>query len=405
MQIQSKDLWACISIALSAFFLLCGYEFIRSPSNTLFKATYGVESLPIVMALMPLGVLLLVYLYGKSLSALGSKKTLLFFSILSATVFTLCYFAILANIHIATAVLYIFGQAYIVLIIEQYWSFLNSTLSNKIAKLAYGPITGIGSVGAILGGQLVGKLAKPLGTESLLLFGALTLVPTLFFLTLAFNKCGEPSAKTKESKSTDSLGISLFKDSTILKVILAIVILTQVISASIGLKFQSVLQLEIPNLDEQTSYHGFFFSAVNTASFVLQFFLVPILLKKLSLRFIHLFIPIVHIFTCLSVVIYPTLETVSLCFLLFKSFDYSLFRVAKELFYIPLSFDARYRTKETIDVFGYRFSKGATSLVVLMLQRAGFVMDSFLAIFALPAAALWFALVIPATKNYKESPN
>ena len=46
----------------------------------------------------------------------------------------------------------------------------------------------------------------------------------------------------------------------------------------------------------------------------------------------------------------------------FKCIDYSLFRAAKELLYIPLSYDAKYRTKGIIDVFAYRFGKGAASL-------------------------------------------
>ena len=44
----------------------------------------------------------------------------------------------------------------------------------------------------------------------------------------------------------------------------------------------------------------------------------------------------------------------ALAFFLFKAFDYSIFRAAKEVLYVPLSFDERYRAKEIIDVLGYR---------------------------------------------------
>ena len=49
--------------------------------------------------------------------------------------------------------------------------------------------------------------------------------------------------------------------------------------------------------------------------------------------------------------------------------DYSIFRGAKELLYIPLSYDAKYRAKELIDVFAYRFGKGAASLIALFFGR------------------------------------
>ena len=75
----------------------------------------------------------------------------------------------------------------------------------------------------------------------------------------------------------------------------------------------------------------------------------------------------------LIALISPGLLTASIAFLVFKSVDYSLFRAAKELLYVPLPFDARFRAKELIDVFGYRFGKGSSSLGVGLLFRLGSV--------------------------------
>jgi len=47
--------------------------------------------------------------------------------------------------------------------------------------------------------------------------------------------------------------------------------------------------------------------------------------------------------------------------------DYSVFRASKEILYIPLSFDARYRAKEVIDAFVYRGAKGALSGIFAVL--------------------------------------
>src|SRR5438046_341518 len=49
--------WTAALIAASAACLLCGYEFIRSASNSLYKEAYGRENLPTVMALVPLGAI------------------------------------------------------------------------------------------------------------------------------------------------------------------------------------------------------------------------------------------------------------------------------------------------------------------------------------------------------------
>ena len=82
------------------------------------------------------------------------------------------------------------------------------------------------------------------------------------------------------------------------------------------------------------------------------------MLSYISLKFIHRGIPIVHVATAAALILRPSLFTGSLAYIVFKSLDYSIFRAGKEIFYIPLSFDSRYRAKEVIDSFGYRMSKG-----------------------------------------------
>ena len=86
--------------------------------------------------------------------------------------------------------------------------------------------------------------------------------------------------------------------------------------------------------------------------------------------------------------------------MIFKSFDYSVFRAAKEILYIPLSFDARYRAKEVIDVFAYRTGKGATSILVLALQSF-FLLSPYYPMMALVAAVVWLLLIIPLSKHWQ----
>ena len=120
---SSCDLWAIGSICLSAAFLLCGYEFARSASNTLFKATFGTRSLPVVMAMTPIGVLAVLWIYGRLLSELGPRRTLFWTSIGSAGIISLTTYAFNLGFAPAIYLLFIFKEAYVVLLIEQYWSF------------------------------------------------------------------------------------------------------------------------------------------------------------------------------------------------------------------------------------------------------------------------------------------
>ena len=128
MQI-SREYQVAGLMALAAMFTLAGYEFIRSAATVLFKSAYGAENLPLVMALMPLVVGLGVAGYGVLLSKPGPKRTLLVTSLGSSLIIMACYFLLLTGSREVTVVLFLFKEFYIVLLIEQYWSYINSSVS------------------------------------------------------------------------------------------------------------------------------------------------------------------------------------------------------------------------------------------------------------------------------------
>jgi len=404
MNLTKRAIGLSALIGMSASFLLCGYEFIRSPSNTLFQKAYGTENLPLVMALVIPGTFVALYIYGLVLSKLGPRKSLFVISIASGALLSGCYLLIQAGFNFATVILYVIREAYIILVIEQYWSFINSSLSSEEAKKVNGPIVGIASLGAILGGYLVSKLSVPLGTYNMLLFGAVSTLPAAIISDWAYKFGGEPTPDKSTSKDIahkDHLALGLFKSSRLLLALFFLIMVTQVISAVLSLEFQTRLQIDIPNLDEQTAYSGGFFSILNAVAAGLQFVVAPLVLKFISAMWIQLLIPVCHLATISYLLIHPSLTTAGICYMTFKAFDYSIFRASKEILYIPLSFDARYRAKEVIDFLGYRFSKGGISLVIAIFQKIGFTMTSAYGVIAFVSAALWIGLVIPIFRESK----
>ena len=157
----------------------------------------------------------------------------------------------------------------------------------------------------------------------------------------------------------------------------------------------------------QTAYSGWFFKWLNIWAFVMQFIVTPALLVAVPLAWVHRLIPLVHVASCLYLWRSPTLAAAGTAYMLFKVLDYSIFRGAKELLYIPLSFDSRYRAKELIDVLGYRTGKGAMSLLVIAAQRAYqeahlVVSAPALAFAAAVAAGVWALCAIPLGRRARE---
>lgn len=387
----------------AAAFALAGYEFVRSSANTLFKANYGAQNLPFVMAVVPVAMWLVLWLYGKILSWVGPRRTLFLTTIASAVIIFICFLAVQTGVKGASAFLFVFREVYIVLLIEQYWSLLNSSLGEDSAKKLNGPICGWASLGSISGGLLLYALAERLGTEAMLLFAAVATLPAAFLSDFGYRKIGEPKPRTEEEKK-ETLGLKEFRLHPMLIFLFLIVIVTQIVSTTLDIRFQGILQEAIPEPDKQTAFSGGFFAWVNGVAAFLQFVAAPILLKYVPLRAIYFFIPLVHVATCFILTLNPSLASAGGAFLLFKAFDYSLFRASKEILYIPLSFAARYRAKEVVDAFGYRFGKGATSLVFVFFKQAGFIVTSAYSLVALAASLVWFGLIFPLTKLRQSRP-
>ncbi len=399
-----RAILGALLVAVAAAFLLAGYEFARSSANTLFKDAYGKEALPIATAALPFAVIVALFIYGRLLSATGVKRTLLITSAASALLLCMCGAAIDAGYHWAAAVLFVAKEIYVVLIIEQYWSFLNSTIGSDLAKRMNGPICGISSIGAIIAGLAVGELASRVGTNQLVIIAGVLTLPAILLSQLAFRCCGEPKSHHVVSTARDTLGLSLFRSEPILPLIFATVVISQVVAMTLDFNFQGVLHDAIPNVDEQTAYSGRFFALLNASALLIQFLIAPLLLRRFNAATIMLLIPMVHVATCCLFLLDSSLMYAGAAFMIFKVFDYSIFRAAKEILYIPLSFDVRYRAKEMIDVFGYRSSKGVTSIGIATAQRLGVVFsDTIYTSIAAIAVGLWVLVAVRLRKKISSS--
>ncbi len=389
-------------MALAALFTLAGYEFIRSASTVLFKNAYGAENLPLVMAGMPVVVLAGVAIYGRILSRLGPRRTLLATSLGSGVLIFLCYLAVVSGSKVATPVLFLLKEFYIVLLIEQYWSYINSNLCSGNAKKLNGPITGIAGLGGAAGGLLVWATATEWGTEAMVLVAALSVIPAALVSNLAYRRFHEPKLPDKIAEK-GQMGWGVIKENKTLAYLLAIVLLSQLVAAVLDFRFQGLLSVEFDGRpDEETAFQGQFWGTLNSSVIALQFVIIPALMSWVSLRLVHIMMPVIHLTAITLAVIEPTIWTVGTAFFLFKAFDYSLFRAAKEVLYIPLGFDARYRAKELIDVFGYRTGKGGSSVGIVALQNLGVVMSSFYLPIAFAATTVWLALIFPLTKHAEQ---
>jgi AAA family ATP:ADP antiporter len=403
--LRREAIYLAMLIASAAAFTLGGYEFIRTPTNTLYKLEYGKANLPMVMAFLPLSVMAILYVYARILSWLGARKTLLVTSLGAAAVIALGQVAYDAGIKPAIVVLYLFSSAYVVLLIEQYWSYLNSVLKDSEAMRLNGPICGVASLGAIAADAVGHGVTSTLGTSTMMLLAAACTLPAAFVSDWAYRRSGEPRDQTiGHARRGGHLALGEFKSRPVLVLLLAIVLATQVIAAVLALAFQGELQDFLPDPDQQSTYSFKIYGLINLIAAGLQFVVAPLLLRWVRPGIIHVAMPLLQLFMVAAYLNDPGLTSIAAAYVAFKCIDYSVFRAAKEILYIPLPFDARYRAKEVIDVFGYRFSKGVTAGVITIVQNAGILFSEVMyAAVAGGAYLIWAGLAAPLGKLYKSA--
>ena len=84
-----------------------------------------------------------------------------------------------------------------------------------------------------------------------------------------------------------------------------------------------------------------------------------------------------------------------------KCFDYSIYRAAKELLYIPLDYEEKTKGKSVVDIITYRVGKGGASLLVLALQ--GLALARLVPQLTLGLVVAWIAVTILIARRFRRA--
>lgn len=291
--------------------------------------------------------------------------------------------------------LFILKEAYIVLLFHMVIGFLNSSIDLKLAKSLLGPLGAIGSLGGMIGGIVTSSYAKVWGLEVIILIG----VSMVLLAGLSFWFTDHSINLSENKKAPNEKKDSLFSDIGSVKAyvlsIAGIIALAQFAIALMNFKFNLQLESIFPDKIGKTEFLAQLYTAVNGMSLFLQLLILPIALKVIKLKNIHLFLPSSYLGLMLLILLLPYggLWPIALGFWFFKSFDYSVFQASKELLYYPLGAKQKFAAKYLNDLVVYRLAKGAISLILIFIQSPIVVNIMLVA-----SLVIWAILLIPLFK-------
>jgi ATP/ADP translocase len=417
IKIKPGELKISFLLFFYLFFVIAAYNVIKPLRNASFLDALGYQWLPLVYLLTAVIIGFVVAFYSK-IQVKISRYLLITSSIIFFFVscFVFRFFSGFGWKELPV-IFWIWANVFIIVLNTQFWITVNDVLNPREFKRLSGFFISGGILGGFIGGVLAGLLAEENVDYNLLFIsaGLLTICALFVYLIFRWQKREQSVAAEEEkrgedkSKTTSKLGFrdsyNTVKKHKYLRLIAAIVVLTLVVSTLIDFQFQTVVQnKETGNL---TSFFGYFYAGLMVFAFFLSILMTSNLFKRYGVRLSLLLYPIVLLLCFSGIGVVVSLVMAIIIKGSDKSLAYTINRSARELLFIPVSPDLKYKAIVFIDMFVDRFSKGIGAVVLLIIMS--FRIHDYkelVRIVSLVSVVLifgWIVLTLRASREYVDS--
>ena len=354
--------------ALYFFLLLFGFYLLR-PVREAIGIARGADKLPWLMT----GTLLAMALVNPAFAALVSKLPRKRFIPLAYRFFALNMLAFFLAFrflpgHGGTGLgyaFYIWLSVFNLFVVSVFWGLMSDLWSEVQGKRLFGFIATGGTLGAIAGAALTGVLTKGFAIGglavkvdplSLLLLSMLTLelavrcVQRLAFIFQLDNV----AHGTREPGPGPLEGLRLIATSRYLQLICAYMLLFTITSTFLYLQQGAIVERAFSGTAARTAAFARIDLWVNVLTLVTQVFLTGRLITALGIPFVLAILPVLTLTGFGALWLWPTFGVMALFQVLRRGLHYAVDRPAREILYIPLGPEERYKSKPFIDTFVYR---------------------------------------------------
>ncbi len=261
---------------------------------------------------------------------------------------------------------YVWLSVYNLFVVSVFWGFMSDLFEEEQGQRLFAFIAMGGTLGAIVGAGLTEALSRGIAFGFSLPVkaspGALILVAAAFLelatqcvLALARryqlgNKAGGP----REPGPGFLEGLRLIGKSRYLALICAYILLFTLTTTLLYMAQGSIVAKAFTSSAARTAAFARIDLWVNILTLLTQLFLTGRLITTFGLRPVLVLLPVMTIAGFGALWIWPTFVVLALFQVLRRGLHYAVDRPAREILYIPLGPDEKYKSKPFIDTFVYR---------------------------------------------------
>jgi ATP:ADP antiporter, AAA family len=398
--------WRPLLWAGSYFFaLLCGYYIIR-PLRDEMGIAGGVEQLQWMFSGTFVVMLAVVPLFGSLVRHYPPHRFLpyvYYFFIGNLLLFFVLFKSDLTHAFVARA-FFIWASVYNLFIVSVFWSFMADTFSDAQAKRLFGIIAAGGTAGALTGPALTAALVLPLGPTNLLPLSAAFLAWAVLCIhrLTAWRKTTlsprGPSPDRPDGKSqspTDRpvggsvlAGVRLVLQSPYLLGICLLMLLFTTLATFLYFQQAYIIRAHFADPARRTALFAVMDFSVNFLTLATQLFLTGRIVERLGLGWTLAVVPLLLAMGFVGLGFVNALWVLVAVQVLRRAGNYAIMRPGREMLYVVLTKEEKYKAKNFIDTVVYRGGDAASAWVYAGLMAVGLSAGG-IALFSVPLACAW----------------
>jgi AAA family ATP:ADP antiporter len=383
------------------FALLCSYYILR-PLRDEMGIAGGVENLQWLFTGTFIAMLATVPLFGWLTSRYPRKRFLpyvYYFFILNLLLFYLLFSSGFDHAWVGRA-FFIWVSVFNLFVVSVFWSFMVDLFRDEQAGRLFGFIAAGGTAGAIAGPALTASLVHVLGTGHLLLVSAALLLVAIYCIeqlvawqAMQAGQGSIPEQRAAEQPLGGSVlaGIRLVLQSPYLLGIAMLMLLFTMLATFLYFQQAQIIRDAFSDPADRTAVFAGMDFAVNVLTLLIQVFLTGRLIKWLGPAWTLALVPLLLATGFLLLSITPTLAILIVVQIIRRAGNYAVMRPAREMLYVVLGREEKYKAKNFNDTVVYRAGDAVSAWIYAGLRSLG-VGLSGIAMIAVPIALLWAML-------------
>lgn len=307
---------------------------------------------------------------------------------------------------------YVWTSVFNFFVISIFWSFMADAFTSEQAKRMFGFIGVGGTLGSITGSAFTAAMASSIGTKNLLLVSAL-LLEIAVLVVMRFPRRGgaitttPPEAGAPANHEEDHIGGSAWGGLTRLLqspylLAIAAFLTLYILGSTVLYASQTDLVGRLyPTREARTTVLAQLELAAQVLTLFTQFFLTGRITKWFGLTVTLAVVPVLTMLGFGALGLFPAFQTLAVLMVCRRAANFSLMNPAMETLFTVVSREDKYKAKNFIETFVYRFSDQLTVWGYAGLAALGLGLSG-IAFVVVPVAGVGVALAVWLGKRQRE---